>query len=422
MKYSVEWIEEADNAAPEERATVGKLRLWLDAQNVTAHLLDDVPQEHVSIALYGIAHGLTHDWWALFGGRDRDVSLMRFRSGFIVPDIRLRFDGEAFEISARQRQYPDRGVRFWAGPSELLSRQDAEAKLTELIESILVRLDAHGLGETSAALRWDRVKASRVNGEAAFCEAAGALGLDPYEIDESSAAIIEEAEELFGGEALTEFIAGARGVAQERLLHWVTQTEKRPSQASHLPDLKGVAEQAQRMAPPSHFKEAWALGYRRARAMRRALGLGQEHRFRSHIDLVSRFGAGPRYKAAERIDGIRALRADRADGTHIHLRSHGTSGEAKAAQLFTLARAVGDAACFPETRFAPVNDLRSAYRQAAGRAFAAEFLAPIDEIHSMVQARRDIVSIADEFSLSTAVIEHQIENAPRIAEACALAG
>jgi Zn-dependent peptidase ImmA (M78 family) len=65
-----------------------------------------------------------------------------------------------------------------------------------------------------------------------------------------------------------------------------------------------------------------------------------------------------------------------------------------------------------------VNELHDAYRQAAGRAFAAEFLAPIEEILSMRRDGRDIQTIADEFSTSTAVIDRQLENAQRITEAC----
>ena len=60
--------------------------------------------------------------------------------------------------------------------------------------------------------------------------------------------------------------------------------------------------------------------------------------------------------------------------------------------------------------------VEDAYRQAASRAFAAEFLAPIDEIRSMLDDRHDVVTIAAEFSVSTAVIERQIENRERIAQ------
>ena len=96
------------------------------------------------------------------------------------------------------------------------------------------------------------------------------------------------------------------------------------------------------------------------------------------------------------------------------MRSLGGSAEARIGHSFTFARAVGDVVCFPQETRAAVNDLHSAYRQAAGRAFAAELLAPIDEIASMRADGRDHVSMAEEFGVSTTVIERQIENEKRI--------
>ena len=74
--------------------------------------------------------------------------------------------------------------------------------------------------------------------------------------------------------------------------------------------------------------------------------------------------------------------------------------------------------CFPDTELSPINGLHQASRQAVGRAFAAEFLAPIDEIRSMLKDRKDVVTIADEFAVSSRVIERQVENASRIDVAC----
>jgi hypothetical protein len=101
------------------------------------------------------------------------------------------------------------------------------------------------------------------------------------------------------------------------------------------------------------------------------------------------------------------------------LRNHGDSAEAQAQHLFAMARTLGDSACFPDYRLAPINGLHNAYRQAAGRAFAAEFLAPVDEIRSMLGDQHDLITIADTFAVSINVIELQIENAERIDAACA---
>ncbi len=344
---------------------------------------------------------------------------MKHRSGYAIPDIRLAYDGAVFEVSAYHRVYTNPDVRFWAGPSEVMTRLEAEAQLSQFIDMVIDRLASQGVGQTSAALRWARVQASRQDpDETAFCESAGALRLDPYQIEEAAAASIEKASEFFEGEPLNDFLAGARTADRIRLIEWIERVEKLPRHKSRLPDLQPAAEAVAAKTPARAGEPGWSLGYRRAQALRKALGLSQAKRFPTFRTLAGALGASEGYALAPAVDGIRLLRSHREDGAHLHLRTHGTSAEAKASHLFTLARGIADVACFPDTPRAPVNDLRSAYRQAAGRAFAAEFLAPANEVQSMRGDGRDTVSIADEFAVSTTVNELQIENAQRIAAAC----
>jgi len=272
MKFSVDWLDEAPNAAPEERATVGDLRLWIDQQNVAMHLFGSKSVDHVTIALYPLAEGLAHDWWSLFGSRDQEISLARYRNGYVVPDVRMKFDGAVFEVCARQRVYKNPDVRFWAGATEVMTRRDAEAALGGFIEVVLGRLENNRVFETTAALRWRRVQESRANPEeSAFCEAAGALGLDPYNVETEEASLIEVAASVFAGEPLAEFLAGARNADRRRLLEWVEKVDRRPRPAARIPNLAGLVSEAVTYAPPRDFEESWSLGYRRARAIRRAM-------------------------------------------------------------------------------------------------------------------------------------------------------
>ena len=418
MKHSIEWQEDAVNAAPEERATVANLRLCLNGQNVTKHMLNDHIGDYVTVALYGLAAGLTHDWWSIFGARDWEVSLRKYRTGYLLPDIRLQFDGAVFEVSAHQFVYVDPDLRFWGGTSEVLSRADGEAWLTDLIGTILARLEAKGVGETSAALRWQRIQSSMLSTEREFCEAAGALGLDPYHIADDAADFIERAQQTFERETLVEFVSGSENVDHNRLIDWVDRMMRRRGFNYRLANLRPLVDGIAKEVSADPGRQAWAMGYRCARALRKSLDLKQHYRFGSFQDLARLLGAPKNYNLAPKVDGISARRRETAHGIAVHIRNHGDSESAKATHLFTLARAIGDAACFPQAEAAPINRLRNAYRQAAGRAFAAEFLAPIDEIHAMKEDERDEYSIANEFGVSPTVIEHQVENEGRIALAC----
>lgn len=419
MRFSADWQDDAVNLAPEERATVADLRLWLGQQNVCMHLRGSDAMDHVTIPLYSLAEGLAHDWWTLFGGRDSERSLIGYRIGFAVPDVRMSYDGNCFEYSARQRNYDNPDIRFWSGPSVVATRVEAEDQLTAFIECVLERLQSRDPAATSAALRWARVKASRMDAdEAAFCEAVGALRLDPYQVEDSVAQTIEVASGLFEGECLTEFLAGASRKACQPLIEWVNQVEGGAPDKSRVADLQDAVTAVAAIARERSGEAAWARGYRRARLLRQVLGFDSSRRFATYLDVAKAVGAGRRYELAPAANGIRLLRSHRGPDVHLHLRTHGRSAEAQASHLFTIARGVGDVACFPDPQRAPVNELRSAYRQAAGRAFAAEFLAPVDEIRSMQDDGRDVIAIAETFAVSTEVIERQIENAERIEAAC----
>jgi hypothetical protein len=419
VRHSIDWCEGASNAAPEEQATVADLRLFVGRLNVTQHLAAGNLGDRITVSLYGLAHGLAHDWWTIFGARDQTISLTRYRTGYLLPDLRFGFDGAAFEIQAHQRVYEQPDVRFWAGPSEVLSRAEGEAWLSGLIDEVLLRLRQRGLPATSAALRWQRVMASRRSEEAVFCEAAGSLGVDPYQIDEATAGFIEKAEALFNREALIEFVSGAGDVDRRRLLEWVEKMAGNKGFQYRLANLRPIVDKIVRDIPARPNEKAWEVGYRRARGVRKQLDLGQSRRFKSFKDLATCLGAPRNYNLATHVDGIRALRRDREDGLHVHLRNHGDTQEAASAHLFAFTRAVGDAACFPEPQLGPITELRSAYRQATGRAFAAEFLAPSDEIEAMRTERRDVVTIANEFAVSQQVIDYQITNRKRIVAAMA---
>lgn len=416
MRHLIEWQEKAINAVPEERATVADLRLWLNGQNVTTHIFEDTLGDHVTIALFGLINGLVHDWWTIFGSRDREFSLQRYRCGYLLPDVRIHFDGAVFEVSAHEAAYLDPNVRFLSGTRQVLSRDEGEAWLDSLIQETLQRLERSGIRGSSAALRWERVQSSRRSDERYFCEAAGGLGLDPYAIGNDLADAIEIAEGIFEDEPLVEFVGGSGEVDHLRLVKWVEKMVGIKGGQYRLSNLRPLVDQIDADVPNRLDESAWAAGYRRARAMRKALGVRQGQKFCGFRDLANKFGASKQFNLAPKVNGINALRRESADGIHIHIRNHGEQEAAGPVHLFALARAIGDAACFPAEQNAPINRLHRAYRQSAGRAFAAEFLAPIDEIRSMMEDEKDEYTIANAFGVAPAVVSHQLENQGRIAQ------
>ena len=419
MKFSVDWIDGGLNRAAEERATLCELGIYVDGQNA-CRFIDYVANEETEALIVPAVHlaeGLAIDWWTIFGGRDRDHRIMRYRTGFALPDLYLRTDGATFEVTSKVfvSKNPHLGFRF--NGKETLPRINAEAEMSGFIGAIVARLAGKRVRNSAVAARWSRVVESRNDpDEHAFCEAAGALGLDPYAISDDDARFIEDSNTMFSGESLVEFLAGiGKEERSPSTLERVRQLEARPAEKAGVPELSGVVSQIAPLIRRGQNDRPWEVGYRAAAAFRQALGMTSSDRFVSHVGLAKKLGA-VRFEAAKLFDGVRALISCSDGDTRIHLHDH--SGERAAmSSSFSLARAVGDAVCFPGTPRSVVNGLHHADRQATGRAFAAELLAPVQRVLEMWDDVGDVGTIANEFGVSSFVITNQIENRGRIQHA-----
>jgi len=425
MRFSVDWIDGGLNRAAEERATLCDLRIYVSDQNACRFVdyVSNDDTEPLVVPAVHLAEGVATDWWRIFGGRDREHRIQRYRTGFALPDLSFRADGSTFQVTGRSFYSENPHLRFPFAGEETLPRGAVESTLSRFIEDVLDRLADEGVRNSEVAHCWSRVTESRADpDERAFCEAAGALGLDPYAIAEDDAGLIERAGSVFSKEPLIEFLAGlTRKERTATMPDFVDQVESRPAAQSSLPEIGHVARQTAHKIRYHRDDRPWSVGYRAARAFRDALGIGPDQRFASHAVLARKLG-GARFEPAGMFSGVRAL-VSRPDGeTRIHLhdhRRHGRSADAGTrSNNFAFARAVGDAVCFHDTRRSVINDLHHAERQATGRAFAAEFLAPVESVIDMFEDGHDSEEVADEFSVSSYVIEDQIRNQDRIRGAC----
>ena len=101
MKFLIEWLDDGENVAADERATLCDLKIMVGDDNACL-FFDDVLKESfdaLTVPAVHLAEGLAQDWWRIFGGRrDRKLSLMSYRSGFALPDLRIGCEGGTFEV------------------------------------------------------------------------------------------------------------------------------------------------------------------------------------------------------------------------------------------------------------------------------------------------------------------------------------
>lgn len=436
MRFEVGWQPEGPNAAPEERATVADLRIFIGDRNACenqsprrggwgasgASRQSLRKADCATVSVYPLAEEIALNWWRLFGARDAGLRLTDGRGGYALPNIRLALDGAGFNASCSRISYDNPAVRFTNRHAERLTRADAESVLADFIDRVCSRLASANLTDTGLQLRWRRVQRSRDSEEeSAFCEAAGALGLDPYSVEDRAASAIENLGAWFSGEPLLELVSGLRRrdvdvwSSGENVLAWLHRAEARSSDRSQLPAVEElrIGADARQMRVD---EMPWSPGYRGARAARRQLDIRVGERFQ--VSTLARRLGGPSFEVAGSVTGVRAVVATIADATHVHLRTI-SSPYRHISELFALGRAVGDAVANPPAERAAVNDLRDAARQATGRAFAAEFLAPIDEILSMQEDGMALGDIAADLGVAAEVVTRQLENRERIQAACA---
>ena len=291
------------------------------------------------------------------------------------------------------------------------------------MEQVRSRLETGKVRDTVLQRRWQRVQASRRDAqESAFCEATGALSLDPYNIRDKDAEFIASAGALFRGEPLAELLSGLRsssnrpGPSGDDVLAWLHSAEARPEGSSRLPGIDDLRGRMAEIRQAAANKMPWWGGYRCARAARRQLNIGTGERLRVPT-LAARLD-GLAFEVAGSVAGVRAVVEARDDATRVHLRRV-NSRYRETSELFAFARAIGDAVANPAAERSAVNDLHDAARQATGRAFAAEFLAPVDEVLSMREDGKDQGEMAESFGVAKDVVERQLQNRERIQEACA---
>ena len=155
MRFSTEWIDGGPNASAEETVTLCRLRLYVSEENACRFFdpASDRTCDYVTVPAVHLAEGLATDWWSIFGGRDREHAIRKYRTGFALPDVTLRFDGSTFEIRGNQFASTDPDVRFRQVGREGLPRGAAESTLAKFIEARSVPLAVQTFGGFTSRLR-----------------------------------------------------------------------------------------------------------------------------------------------------------------------------------------------------------------------------------------------------------------------------
>lgn len=412
FEISVDWLGR-DSADPLERATAAEIGVVLPDGRSLTKIEDTFAQtvrQTARLSAYDLASWFAANWWRLRWEAFADTSAWRMAHhmaavgrGFVWPDIVFVSDGRNVQISAR----PTAGTAFepivyLSGGEETIEAEAFERAVDRFVDVTVARLCSMGLETAELVTAWREVQEERRDPDtSAYRRLEAISGFDP---DEAPAALMDERLALardWGTEAVEDVAAASLPGSVVHLREVLEHARLRTSPAV-VPDVAGLrATEA-----PRDRSAPWTVGYRLAGELRQRYGLGvgplDDGRMRKL------FG----FPADSALDDVAieslpvAFRATgSADELDIHLSASGSNG-----RRFQFMRLIGGHLTMPAAnRFVPATRAATA-RQKVQRAFAAEFLCPIEGLRESFGTRSpdgdDIDAAAERYGVSSRVVEN----------------
>ena len=350
------------------------------------------------------------DWWRLLYRRDSAWRLGEATLNSVELDrpvtVWLHSNGRSAQFLLRDRQ------------SEAVSLERNSFKPTADFEYALIDAFLRPLAESlRTAGRPDRplhsmlsrIEESRDDAdERAFCRVAGAFNISPYNLSNAIATDVRKVVAQFPDEDARLDFASSLAIDELQFQDdWLKRELVQHSGSNGLGVLDQLRARCARVSSNAPLPP-WRLGRNCARLVRDELGLGVDRNVRG-VDSVARLFGTQKFKVSEMAPG--ALRGFQTleGGQPVVL----VEDEGPETTAFTLCRAVGDYLVHG-SETSCVADIYTE-RQAVGRAFAAEFLAPGEGVVRMTEEEgQSSGKIARHYGVSPYVISHQYRNYSRL--------
>jgi len=424
LRFEIEWEDPAAAVGLELRATWSHLRIFIDDTCLTQvhDLAARSVRNGIYLPLYPLAEWLAMHWWSLFAELEnprrtlpneyqRRHNLRYGRDGFIFPNLILRPLNGQIALNWGDSADCTGMVRFLSQGSALLSASDVITSISDLIETVIRRLEQSGLQNTLLHQEWQAINSADAK-EGVFCTAAAALGLDPYSLDNEVSEAILQAGKLLPKPVVEEFFASAD---TSQLLIQAHQVSKALARAkAQTARLQPVIDIRRRVRFESKARAPWEDGYSWARQLRKELCLngqvpGVINDIGTMLGLASEeFARAVTVMKAVPVvfDAVVNLNDQRSPGFVLR-------NQSQANLKFSFCRALIEYLAAEQPGPALVAADYSS-RQKRNRAFAAEFLVPSEELRDALPSDYlgpdELDALARRFKVSSWLVQHQVEN------------
>ncbi|MFP4172064.1 MAG: ImmA/IrrE family metallo-endopeptidase [Candidatus Hydrogenedentota bacterium] len=420
IRFLVDAWEDAEHDSPEICKTAGSLRIPIGQRSLTRNQ-DDWSQsvkQTTRVAAYPLAQWFAASWWRLMyeplpmGGKPSTSWRMAHEMpaagfGFLWPRIVFAPDGESLQIwSVPTRDESEQPVRYltdWCGTVDLHCFATA---VDDFMDLVLNRLEAVDLSESELRDIWKEIEEERADPALKeFRRMEAMLGFDPDEIDSGVVERFVKLRESIGKPASGEIAAACSSEDPIARLEKITEAVEMEGMLGKfsIPAIEEPAEDRGERPP-------WARGHELARNVREAMGLNGQaitgSQLSAMVELTPEEAFGEN-RCRERMPLGVAVR-DRGDKVKFVLRKRNPAG-----RRFELARLICDHLLFgSKDNWLPATDTKTV-RQKWQRAFAAEFLCPIDALTEWLDddfSEDAVESAAGRFGVSERTVTSQLVN------------
>lgn len=389
-----EWIDTQQGNISEFSQTMVKLGISSDSINLTEHksIFSKELQEKIIVSAYPLATWLAHSWWRLLyeplpiksPSTDWRVTheMGAINHGFVWPRIALISDSEYIHIFAKSNNVDKHSVCYVNGldsPSSI-SIDDFKVHLSKIINSVVERLDNKSIKNSDLHLLWESVQEEQNDVQShSYRKLEAQMGYDPDECPEELMDKALALQSQMGERTLSELIPtyGEKLVNRDSIQYLsglieIEGIEGKPN----LPELESNQKNSSVMP--------WQRAIKTARELRKAL---------SNVDEKIEDGAlfellgiakteSKNWQVSQnRKNFSLAIPVEQQKLRFLPRKSH------PLAKRFELARFLGDyiySYTNAGSHWLTNTDLITA-RQKYQRAFAAEFLCPIESLKAFLQ-------------------------------------
>lgn len=404
FNISAKWIDQEGRT--EADATLCNLLIEVAGKNVSAFVdRRERVSERLQIPGYYLAEWIADNWWPLLWeprkgeeGDDNDFlgrhSFLSAQHGYALPKVLIVAFGTTIEIEASPRDVTLGDVRFAQRAQASCPRDLVEGQLRKYIQFVVDRLEEKRVTGTWLQDTWALISDTGAETEQ-FCRFAGALGLSPYDIDETTANMLERLQPLLGDRSLMDLCLAA---SPDRFASVAAVAEKAHAIVRGAPTstLSPIAS----LKPPkeNHATPAYRRGVHGAHMLRKRLGI-EDKDIRGATKIFELFEIDTTKQSLL----PRNATSDESAITGAVLRNEdvmriGLLQEQETKRRFSGARAIFSAWTSDESAEPHLLTSAVTREQQANRAFAAELTAPQAVVKAY--ARNGRLSLASLFDLA----------------------